>query len=67
MPDCLNYLWRWFCELSGGRGYTESGPMPLTYSEIQAWAQLTKSDPTAWEVDVIKRIDREFLVEAAKK
>lgn len=23
MPDCLHYLWGWFCELSGGRGYAE--------------------------------------------
>jgi hypothetical protein len=38
MPDCLHYLWGWFCELSGGRGYAEFGALPLTFSEIRAWA-----------------------------
>jgi len=67
MPDCLHYLWGWFCELSGGRGYAEFGALPLTYSEIQAWSQLTKSEPTAWEIEALKRIDRAYLTETNKK
>ena len=67
MPECLLYLWQWFCELSGGRGYTENGPAPLAYSEIQAWSQLIKSEPTAWEVEALKKIDRVYLTEAMKK
>lgn len=41
--------------------------MQLTYSEIQAWSQLTKTDPTAWEVNALKQVDRVFLTEAGKK
>ena len=41
--------------------------MGLSYSEIQAWANLTKSEPTAWEVGAIKAIDSVFLTEAGKK
>ncbi len=41
--------------------------MPLSYSEIYAWSQLTSNDPMAWEIDVIKRLDRAYLVESAKK
>jgi hypothetical protein len=67
LPYALTYLWKWFCELSGGRGYSEVGPMPLTYSEIQAWSQLTKSDPSAWEVETLKMIDNVYLNEAMKK
>jgi len=67
MPDCLHYLWGWFCELSGGRGYAEFGALPLTFSEIRAWAELTQTEPTAWEVDVIKILDRVYLNEAMKK
>jgi hypothetical protein len=66
-PECLKYLWQWFCDLNGGRGYSEAGPMALTYSEIQAWAQLTCSGPAAWEVGVLKQIDRAYLTEAMKK
>ncbi len=41
--------------------------MSLTYSEIQAWAGLTKNDPQAWEVEALKQIDRLFLNEGSKK
>lgn len=41
--------------------------MPLSYSEIKAWSELTKTEPEAWEVDVIKQIDRVYMSEAAKK
>ena len=67
MPDCLNYLWQWFCELSNGRSYGEFGPMSINYSEIKAWTDLTHSEPTAWEVEALKSIDRAFLAEAFKK
>ncbi|PKN71192.1 MAG: hypothetical protein CVU54_01865 [Deltaproteobacteria bacterium HGW-Deltaproteobacteria-12] len=67
VADCLLYLWHWFCDLSNGRQYGEFGPMPLSFSEIRAWANLTKIEPEAWEVDVIKQLDRAYLAEAMKK
>jgi hypothetical protein len=67
LPYCVTYLWGWFCELSGGRDYGEAGPKPLSYREIQSWSELTKTDPTAWEVQAIKAIDRVFIAEANKK
>ena len=67
MPECLYYLWEWFCELSGGRGYAEFGALPLNYSEIFSWSQLTHSEPEAWEVEVIKTIDRAYIKEINKK
>ncbi|MCK5245223.1 MAG: hypothetical protein KAJ90_08130 [Desulfobacterales bacterium] len=67
LPYCVVYLWQWFCELSNSRDYGMVGPKPLSYSEIQAWSQLTKIDPTAWEVQAIKAIDRVFIAEAGKK
>jgi len=67
IPYGTQYLWTYFCELSNGRGYSETGPSALTFTEILAWSQLTKSDPTAWEVEAIKAIDRAFLMESMKK
>jgi hypothetical protein len=67
IPYALLYLWGWFCELSNGRQYSEAGAMPLTYSEMDAWARLTGNDPTAWEITVIKKLDREYLTEINKK
>lgn len=66
-PDALLYLWEWFYELSNGRQYGEFGPMPLSFTEIKAWADLSKAEPDAWEVKVIKQLDRLFLTEALKK
>jgi len=68
LPYCVVYLWQWFCEVATGRGYSGMGqPLPTSYGELFAWAQLTKTSPTAWEVSVIKAIDRVFISEAIKK
>lgn len=67
IPPAIIYIWIWFCQLSGGRGYSEAGAMPLSFSEIQAWAELTRMEPMAWEVEAVKALDRVFLTEAMKK
>ena len=67
IPYGIQYLWHFFCELSNSRDYGEAGPKPITWTEIKSWSELTKSDPTAWEIDVVKAIDRTFLKEANKK
>lgn len=67
IPDAACYLWDWFCELHGGRQYSEIGPMALTYSEIKAWCELMKVEPAAWEVETIKEIDRAYITEVMKK
>lgn len=67
LPYALDYLWMWFCELSGCRQYSEIGALPLTYQEIQAWATLTKTEPAAWEIEVIKKLDTLYITEMAKK
>lgn len=63
----LAYLWEWFCQLSNSRRYAEVGALPISYTEIKAWAELTYSEPTAWEVSVIKQIDGIFISESNKK
>ncbi len=67
IPDAARYLWDWFCELSGGRGYSMAGPMALSYTEIKAWCDLMKIEPSAWEVETIKMIDQVYLAEVMKK
>ena len=67
VPQAILYLWGWFCELSNARQYGEFGPMPISFSEIKAWSDLTHSDPAAWEVATLKEIDRVYLSEANKK
>jgi hypothetical protein len=61
LPEYLVYLWNYFMELSRARGNNGFGPSPLAYSEIQAWARLTKQALDAWELDAILKLDVLFL------
>jgi hypothetical protein len=57
-PVELDYLWSYFLELSSTRPQGYSGPLPITYQEIQAWSELTGNKITPLDVEVIKRLDR---------
>lgn len=49
-PEGITYLWEWYLEMRTGE--------PLTFSEIRNWSDLTKQELKAWEVDVIRTLDR---------
>jgi len=55
-----------FGELSNGRQYGAFGPAPITFLDIKAWGELMKVELTAWEVEVLKEIDRVYMAEAMK-
>jgi len=59
-PDWL-HLWEWFCDLSSARQYGSGGPMPLSYSEIRAWMELTGEPVQQAEVIILKAVDRAYL------
>jgi len=50
----------WFNELHAGRQYGW-GPQPLAWSEIDAWARLTRRRLTYWVIARIREIDNIFL------
>lgn len=50
LPEELGYIWEWFREVFSGE--------PLTFSEMQAWAQLTGKRLLGWEAELIKSLDR---------
>ncbi|BBH12912.1 hypothetical protein CH06BL_21600 [Chromobacterium haemolyticum] len=54
-------MWAWFCELSVGRQYSDSGPQALACMEMEAWARITQRRPRAWEYALLRRLDVEFL------
>jgi hypothetical protein len=60
-PTELEYIWSYFLELSATRSQGYSGPLPITYQEIMAWRDLTNNIVNAWEVEVIKRLDRIYI------
>lgn len=60
-PELMVHVWSAFLYLSRCRGQGFSGPQPLSYQEIKAWAELTDTPLMAWEVDAIMRIDKVFM------
>jgi hypothetical protein len=60
-PDSMLYLVGWSYELYARSGVGMGGPAPLSYREIQAWADLTGNDPDFLEVSALIALDRVLL------
>lgn len=57
----IMYLWRWYCDISQGRGYTNGILNALSWCEIKAWSELTSNFPNEWEISTLRAIDRGYL------
>lgn len=66
LHPAVEHIWSWFNRLSGTRG-GGFGPAPITFQEIDAWARLTDSRPTPWEIEQLLRLDQIWLSETAKR
>ncbi len=60
-PEPLRYLYDWFHELLAGRGVDMNGLMPLSFTELDAWARQTRRRPEPHEVRAL------FLLDAATR
>jgi|TARA_B110000240_G_scaffold122183_1_gene136383 hypothetical protein len=38
-----------------------NGPLPIGYEQIKAWKELTETSVSSREIEVIKRLDLEYL------
>ena len=56
-PEVFDLLWRQFRSLEGGRQFSESGLLPLSWSDIWAWCGLNGVIFSTFELDLIKRLD----------
>jgi hypothetical protein len=56
-PDLLAHIWYWFLELNQSRQHSEMGAMPISFSEILAWATLSGVSPLPNEIRVLKQLD----------
>lgn len=64
-PDVVAHVWHWFLTLNERRKNGESGPMPISYAEIEAWSRLTRSRAKPEEIQMIVAMDNAFLSESA--
>ena len=57
LPSSLTHVWSAFVYLNSGRTSGE----PLTFPDIKAWTELTKTPLEPWAVEIIKRIDNVYM------
>ena len=55
------YLWKWFCELSQGRQNNGMTQVPISWTDLKAWADMMNRSPNEWEVSTIRAIETEYL------
>ena len=60
LPPVLEHIWKWFLRLSARRG-GGYGPAPFSFQEIGAWAELTRCEPSPWEVEQLEKLDDLYL------
>ena len=61
IPEDGAYLWFYFQELSGGRINAGFGPTALAWSDVEAWARLTSTPLSPYEVLTLRSMDAAFL------
>ena len=57
LPEPIEYVWDWWEELSAGRAEGFSGPAPLSWLDIDAWARRTDRDPKPHEIWALFLLD----------
>lgn len=60
-PPAAQRLWAWFLQLHRTRHRTESGPCPLSYTEVEAWSRLNQVPLQPREIDVLMAVDNVYF------
>jgi len=60
-PRLLHHIWSAFLRLNSARTSGFSGPNPLTYTEMKAWQELTRTPLQARDFETIKRLDGVYM------
>lgn len=61
LPEDGAHLWAWFQELCGGRVNNGFGPAAISWSDMEAWARLTATPLTPYDVLTLRSMDAAFL------
>ena len=60
-PEAVEHIREWFLSLHAARTAGGFGPNPITYEALAAWATLTHTRPTAWEIETLRALDAAVL------
>jgi len=60
-PTLVQHIWSAFVNLSDTRTTGFSGANPLTYTEIQAWMNLTNTQLSSRDIEAIHKLDRAYM------
>lgn len=60
------YIMTKFLEISAARSNGQNGPLPINYTELKAYADLSDDEFEPWEVDAIRLLDAAFIDEFSK-
>lgn len=67
LPLSMHELWAYFLELNRRRKSNGFGPVPLQYSDIEAWQRMTNRTLDVWELEAILELDDAYLIVSANK
>lgn len=61
VPPAGQRVWGIFLDLNATRGSNGFGPLPIAYSEIEAWSRLRREPVRPFEIDIIRALDEAML------
>lgn len=61
LPSSMIEVWSWFITLHESRSSNGFGVNPISFMDIWTFFQLQEITPYRWEIDLIKRLDREVM------
>lgn len=59
-PEDTEYLWQWFCRLSGRR-QSGMGPAPISWPQMEAFFRCQSVTPDDWEMRALELLDNTWL------
>lgn len=67
IADYFLHIVNWFWDLNASRSQGFDGPLPLTFSELSAWREMTGEMPSREELSIIRQMDQAYLSALAKE
>lgn len=57
IPSIFTHVWYWFLDLNDSR----QADNLISFSDMKAYFDLIKSQPSRWDLSLIQMLDRQFL------